>query len=129
MKAKKYKLVIHPNANKKLARFARQVKREYGQWSIREIARRRNVNPRYVLDNLVHGIEPPDTTEKGREVRVRLFMKERKPKPKEIKEVKPRKVIMPRWFKRTPEAEAWYVEKRLQIKGLSQDTREQTRRK
>ncbi len=79
---KKFTLHMHPGANRKLKRFARNVRREIGYWSLREIARRLDVNVRYVSDNLERGVEPPDTTEAGRATRVKMFMSEYKPKPR-----------------------------------------------
>lgn len=79
---KQPKPTIHPNANKKLARLFRQVKRETGAWNIRETARRIGVNQRYVDDNLIKGIEPTDATENGRMVREKMFMKPYKPHPR-----------------------------------------------
>jgi len=84
---------IHPNANRKLVRLFRKVRRETGAWNIRETARRLGVNQRYVDDNLMKGIEPTDATENGMEVRVRMFMKPNKPKPRK---------------KRTPKPEEWH---------------------
>jgi integrase len=50
---------------------ARSVKRETGVWNLRETARRLGVNQRYVSEAL-RGIEPKDTTEYLRAVRVKL---------------------------------------------------------
>jgi hypothetical protein len=49
----------------------RSVKRETGDWNIRETARRLDVNHRYVIEAL-RGIEPTDATENGQTVRVKL---------------------------------------------------------
>jgi hypothetical protein len=105
---RQHKPTIHPNANRKLVRFFRRVKRETHSWNIRETARRRDVNVKYVYDNLIHGIEPPDTTDKGRQARVKIFLKEHNPKPR--KERKPltrmQKAIM--WMvKETKAALKW----------------------
>lgn len=82
--AKKFRIKFHKNANRKLVRYAREIRRELGTWQIiREIARRLEVNHRYVSDNLIKGIEPPDTTPEGRATRIKLFMKEHKPKPRQ----------------------------------------------
>lgn len=97
---KKYRPHIHPNACRKLVKFFRQVKRETGTWNIRETARRLGVNQKYVQENLIHGIEPTDATESGRAVRVKIFLKERKPKPRVIKP----KVILPDWLMRRKRA-------------------------
>jgi hypothetical protein len=95
---KQFILHIHPQANRKLKRFARSVRREIGYWNMREIARRLDVNVRYVSDNLERGIEPPDTTETGRVTRVKMFMKAYKPKPKP-KQPRPPD-LRPEWLKR-----------------------------
>ena len=83
-KKKRYVLHPHPQANKALLRFARAVKREIHGWNIREIARRLKVNHKYVRDNLVNGIEPPDTTPEGRAARVKMFMPERRKTEKQL---------------------------------------------
>ena len=80
---------IHPNACKKLVRYFRQVKRETGTWNIRETARRLGVNQKYVHDNLLHGLEPTDATESGRETRARIFLKAYRSKARRPRESKP----------------------------------------
>jgi len=97
---KKYRPKIHPNACRKLVRFFRQVKRETGQWNIRETARRLDVNQKYVQENLIHGIEPTDATESGRAVRVKIFLKAYKPKPRKPKAPD----LRPEWLKRVIKA-------------------------
>lgn len=86
---KKFVLHIHPSVNRKMKGYAWAVRRELGEWRLREIARRLGVNPRYVHDYLTNGIEPPDTTEQGRRVRVAMFLREHKPKPRGKREEKP----------------------------------------
>jgi len=99
--AKKYRLHFHPQANKKLVKYARQVKRELHTWEIiREIARRLDVDHRYVRENLTKGIEPTDSTPEGRATRVKLFMKQYKPKPKKERQPDTR----PDWLKRRVKA-------------------------
>lgn len=57
--------------------------------SERALSRVLGVNILYVSQLLRRGIEPTDQTEKGREVRVKLFLPKRKRKPG------PRKAILP----------------------------------
>ncbi len=82
MKRKNPKPIIHENTNRKVARVLRDVKRETGVWNQREVARRLDVNPKYININLRYGIEPPDSTAEGRETRVKMFMSERRKKIK-----------------------------------------------
>ncbi len=58
--------------------------------SERAFARQRDVNILFVSQLLRKGIEPTDKTEKGREIRVKLFLTKRKPKPG-----KPRRRYLP----------------------------------
>jgi hypothetical protein len=115
---KQYRPKIHPNACRKLVRFFRQVKRETGQWNIRETARRLDVNQKYVQENLIHGIEPTDATESGRVTRVKIFLKAYKPKPRVKTEPKP--IKLPKWLnKENPDALAWFVEERERVKLMA----------
>lgn len=84
---------IHSNTSKLVIRTLYRVKRELGIWNIREVARRLNVNPKYVYYNIIGGFEPTDKTEKGQETRKRLGLKPKKPIAK-VKTDKP-KVIKP----------------------------------
>lgn len=121
---KQPKPTIHPNACKKLARYFRQVKRETGAWNIRETARRLDVNQKYVHDNLIHGIEPTDTTESGRETRRKIFLKEYKPKPRVKKEAKP--VRLPAWLEEA--AREWFIGQRQKVNDMARETREEVKR-
>ena len=81
--ATKNKIKFHPKASKRLITFVKRMKKELKRWpSMREIAHRRDVNQRYVADDLLRGIEPPDTTETGRVARLALFLRPFKPKPR-----------------------------------------------
>ena len=88
MKSKKP--IQHSNSTKLVRRTLLVVKRETGQWSIRETARRLKINPKYVFDNLIHGIEPTDRTQKGQEVRQKLGLPRLKKKEKS-NTIKPKK--------------------------------------
>lgn len=55
--------------------------------SERELSRRLGVNILYISQLLKDGIEPTDQTEKGRAVRVKLFLPKRKQKVKDPKPV------------------------------------------
>lgn len=75
---------------KKLARIALHVKRETGKCTIRELARRLEINPKYLHDYLKKGIEPTDKTEHGQSLRIKLGLakhkhRDRSNKPKKIK--------------------------------------------
>lgn len=91
---------FHPIAlrNRIFTRFAKSVKAEIGVWNFREIARRLDVNNRYVTQYIQEGKVPPNTTEEGRQVRLKMWID----RPR-----KPRRVT-PRSLKDTPDAEAWY---------------------
>lgn len=82
---------IHSSTSKLVIRTLYKVKRETGEWSIRETSRRLQVNPKYVYYNIIGGWEPTDKTEKGQEVRIKLGLKRYKKKDKPI-ENKPKKV-------------------------------------
>jgi hypothetical protein len=87
--AKEFVLHIHKQVNRKMKRFAWDVRRELGHWSLREIARRLDINPKYVHEYLTDGIEPPDSTETGKFARRQMFLREHKPKPRVKREPKP----------------------------------------
>jgi hypothetical protein len=64
--------------------------------SERALSRRLGVNILYVSQLLRKGIEPTDQTEKGREIRVKLFLPKRKRKPRVMKP-KP-EPLTPEWW-------------------------------
>lgn len=68
---------IHPNAPRRLVTALHKA-----GWNERELARQRKVNISYVSKLLRLGEEPTDRTEKGQEMRVKLFLPKRKPKPR-----------------------------------------------
>lgn len=70
----------HPNAPKKLIAALKQAGSE------RKYAKEKNINISYVSQLLKHGIEPTDRTANGRDIRVKLFLPKRKPKPRIAKE-------------------------------------------
>src|SRR5574339_738319 len=90
MKRKKYRPIIHPNASKFVVRTFKKIK------TIRGTARQLDVNPRYVHDNLIKGIEPPDTTEKYCIVRKKMKLPAKIKRPKkssEYKRIKPYYIV------------------------------------
>jgi hypothetical protein len=115
---------IHPNASRKLARLFRQVKRETGAWNIRETARRLGVNQKYVHDNLIHGLEPTDATDSGREIREKIGLKAYKPKARVKAEPKP--VRLPAWLEEA--ARGWFTEQRQRVKDMARETREEVKK-
>lgn len=105
---------FHPNANKALVRYARKVHRETGTWNYREIARRLDVNVKYVWQNLTQGIEPPM---ENTDVRKKLFMRTNE------KRARSPYAIMPHWWTRTPETLAYYLKMKANVKRMVDDTR------
>lgn len=78
-----------PNVPRKLIKAFRAV----GS-NVRKLEGQLNVNSYYICKLLNDGIEPTDKTEHGQEMRVKLFLRKLKPKPR--KERKP----IPDWKKK-----------------------------
>ena len=79
----KSKPFIHPNCPPKLAaafHFARNSRGE--GYKIRVLEQKLEVNFKYLHRMIKQGIEPNDTTEKLRAVRVKMFLPARKRKPR-----------------------------------------------
>lgn len=87
--AKQFVLHIHPRINRKMRRYAWDLRRELGYWSLSEIARRLDINKKYVHDYLVNGHEPSDQTPEGVKARLAFFLREHKPKVRVHHEPKP----------------------------------------
>jgi len=58
LKRKHHKPIIDKKASRKVISMLYQVKRETKLWSIRETARRLQVNQKYISENIRFGIEP-----------------------------------------------------------------------
>lgn len=56
------------------------------EWNMRQLSKVLDVNILYVSQLIRHGMEPTDKTEKGRSVRVKLFLPRWKPKPHKVRE-------------------------------------------
>jgi hypothetical protein len=79
----KSKPFIHPNCPKKLAAAFHFARNAHGEgYKIHVLAEKIGVNVRYLQYMIKKGIEPNDTTEKLREVRVKMFLPARKRKPR-----------------------------------------------
>lgn len=95
------RMSIHNKVNQKMQTFAGNVRRELGYWNIREIARRLDVDHRYVRDYLKQGKEPPDTTIQGQTTRLKLFLPQMK--RKKTQRPQQRITVKPDWVrKRNP---------------------------
>ena len=70
---------IHPNAPRRLINAVIQAGSE------RMFARKCDIDHHYISQLLHAGIEPTDQTERGRDIRVMLFLPRRKRKAREIK--------------------------------------------
>jgi hypothetical protein len=66
---------IHPNAPPRL------VKKFHNSGSFHKLADEIEVNVKWIHGLITQGIEPTDRTEKGRDIRARLYLPRRKRKP------------------------------------------------
>lgn len=89
---------IHPNAPPRLVKAYRKA------GSFHKLADEIEVNPKYVHELITKGKEPPDTTERGREIRHRLFLPRRKRRGQR-KPRQPRPEHMRWWSKQ--DRDAW----------------------
>lgn len=102
----KSKPFIHPNCPKKLAAAFHFARNTRGQgYKIHILAEKLGVNVRYLHNMIAKGIEPNDTTEKLREVRVKMFLPAKKRKAKHEREFDK---AIEKIFKPTPEHVKWW---------------------
>lgn len=116
MKNKRLHLIkkgeAHAYKRNKLIRLYNTLRKE-GGW--RAVAKERNSkNQQYIYNFAVHGIEPPESNLVERKA---CFL---------YKEPKPYDPLsrLPKWLKRTPEALAWFTERKQIIRSMNSDTRE-----
>jgi hypothetical protein len=108
---------IHPNTPKKLVTALHKV-----NWNRRALARQLDVNVFYINQLVTDGIEPTDATESGRVVRVKIFLKAYKPKPRVKAEPKPPR--LPKWLNQDePKALEFFVGQREKVKQMSKNTK------
>lgn len=122
------KPAIHPKASKLVVRVLRQVHRETHEWSYREVARRLDVNVKYVWQNITKGIEPPmpnirDNKPVSDADAARVELREKMGLPTGIKKPRSPYSGLPKYFNRTPDALAWFQHQKARAQQIADDTR------
>ena len=90
---------IHPSTPPKLRAAFHRAKNLRGEgYKLDALAREIKVNIYYLYQMIKKGIEPNDTTEKLREVRVRMFLPRKKRKPRQTTSRVPRPESIRWWW-------------------------------